>query len=211
MRIFLLLLMISAVELSPAQIKPSTDEQLLLLREYMSGAFSSALQAEQDSAYFPISLHMKPIWKERTDGFWLYVEQAMISAENIKPYRQRVYRVHRKEESVFVSEVYELRDPLRFAGDYNSDEPLLNQTIDSLILRTGCAITLTLQPDGNFTGKTGQGTCNSNLRGASYATSEVSISRSMLLSWDRGFDSSGKQVWGAEKGGYRFAKIKPYQ
>jgi CpeT protein len=27
-----------------------------------------------------------------------------------------------------------------------------------------------------------------------------------LLSWDRGWDVNGKQVWGAEKGGYIFVK-----
>jgi hypothetical protein len=28
----------------------------------------------------------------------------------------------------------------------------------------------------------------------------------MILSWDRGFDANGNQVWGAEKGGYIFKK-----
>jgi hypothetical protein len=30
----------------------------------------------------------------------------------------------------------------------------------------------------------------------------------MMLSWDRGYNADGKQVWGAEKGGYRFVKKK---
>ena len=29
-----------------------------------------------------------------------------------------------------------------------------------------------------------------------------------LLSWDRGFDAAGKQVWGAEKGPYEFLRVK---
>jgi hypothetical protein len=44
------------------------------------------------------------------------------------------------------------------------------------------------------------------LRGASYATSEVVITDEQLLSWDRGWDANGKQVWGAETGGYIFVK-----
>jgi hypothetical protein len=28
-----------------------------------------------------------------------------------------------------------------------------------------------------------------------------------LASWDRGFDSTDNQVWGAEKGGYIFKKL----
>jgi hypothetical protein len=36
----------------------------------------------------------------------------------------------------------------------------------------------------------------------------VELSENMLLSWDRGFNTEGVQVWGAEKGGYRFVKKK---
>jgi CpeT protein len=48
--------------------------------------------------------------------------------------------------------------------------------------------------------------CPSNLRGATYATSEVVVQHDKMISWDRGFDSRDKQVWGAEKGGYIFMK-----
>jgi len=208
MKVYLLTLLLSLAALDGQSQNPS--RQLLLLKEYMSGAFNSQLQSESDSAYFPIALHMKPIWKNREDGFWLYVEQAMMSMAE-KPYRQRVYHLHETNDQKLISEVYELRDPLRFAGDYESDEPLTGQTIDSLIHRSGCAIGLERMPDETFSGRTGDKSCPSSLRGASYATSEVTISKSMLISWDRGFDQSGKQVWGAEKGGYRFAKSKRYE
>ena len=52
--------------------------------------------------------------------------------------------------------------------------------------------------------------CKSTLRGAAYATSVVSIGRAALVSWDRGFDESGKQVWGAVKSGYVFEKIADF-
>jgi hypothetical protein len=31
----------------------------------------------------------------------------------------------------------------------------------------------------------------------------------MMVSWDRGYNDEGEQVWGAEKGGYRFVKRPP--
>jgi hypothetical protein len=46
------------------------------------------------------------------------------------------------------------------------------------------------------------------LKGASYATSEVVIYSDKLISWDRGWNDEGKQVWGAQKGGYVFLKQK---
>ena len=62
--------------------------------------------------------------------------------------------------------------------------------------------------DSLFIGGTDEKNCASKLRGASYATSEVKISDSYLYSWDRGFDKEGKQVWGAQKGGYYFKRVK---
>jgi len=50
--------------------------------------------------------------------------------------------------------------------------------------------------------------CPSELRGAKYATSEVTISKNGFVSWDRGFDENGNQVWGAEYGGYDFLRVK---
>ena len=47
------------------------------LAGWMSGYFSSQQQAFKDSAYRDVRLHMVPIWKDRTDGYWLYVEQAV--------------------------------------------------------------------------------------------------------------------------------------
>ena len=43
----------------------------------MTGTFTSAIQAQTDSAYYNISLTMHPIWKTDPDVRWLYVEQAV--------------------------------------------------------------------------------------------------------------------------------------
>jgi len=49
--------------------------------------------------------------------------------------------------------------------------------------------------------------CKSTLRGATYATSSVSVHADKIMSWDQGYDSSGNQVWGATAGGYVFVKL----
>ena len=69
-----------------------------MLAEWMSGSFSSAAQAADDPEnYFDIRLEMVPIWSERSDGPWLYVEQAAASALD-RPYRQRVYHLVETED-----------------------------------------------------------------------------------------------------------------
>jgi CpeT protein len=176
-----------------------------ILTQWMTGSFSSQQQAEADSDFFDIRLKMIRIWPERGDGYWLYVEQAVAAYEN-KPYRQRVYRVTAEDGGRFISRVFTLEKPLRFAGWWQTPEQFSVLTPDSLQLRDGCAITL--QRIGEtFTGSTTGTGCSSNLRGAAYATSEVRITAGQIYSWDRGFAADGKQVWGAEKGGYMFKKL----
>ncbi len=181
--------------------RASLDELLA----FLSGDFSSRAQAERDNAYFEVLLSMHPIWRERSDGPWLYVEQSIAGSE-AKPYRQRIYRLRAEVDSV-VSEVYELPgDALRFVGAQRDPAKLASLDPAQLLPRSGCELRLQRQDNGRYVGRTGERSCPSDLRGASYATSEATIGADRFHSWDRGFDATGKQVWGAVAGAYEFVK-----
>jgi hypothetical protein len=171
----------------------------------MTGSFSSEEQAAADEAYFDIRLEMARIWKDRKDGYWFYVEQAAATHLD-QPYRQRVYHLTAAEDGSFVSEVFAIPDPLDHAGEFREAEPLSGLTPESLEVREGCAVILLKKGDELFSGATVEHQCRSSLRGASYATSEVTVGPDRILSWDRGFADSGEQVWGAEKGPYIFLR-----
>ncbi len=182
------------------------------LLAYMTGSFSSEAQSKADSNFYDIRLHMVEIQMGNEPGNWLYVEQALGSAQD-KPYRQRVYQVVEISLGIYESRVYEFENPLQYAGGWKDASKLSALTFDKLILRDGCSITLKYESElvgdsiiNRFVGSTGATSCPSSLRGASYATSEVVITDGQLLSWDRGWDVNGKQVWGAETGGYIFVK-----
>jgi hypothetical protein len=195
----------SASSRSPAA---AADPGLERLADRMTGSFSSAAQAAKDPDFYDIRLEMARIWPERADGAWLYVEQA--AADRVdQPYRQRVYRVRRVDDDLFESAVYELPAPGEAVGAWKEPAPLADLSPADLVPRTGCEILLRRQPDGTFEGSTLGRLCPSDLRGASYATSEVVLAEDLLTSWDRGFDASGEQVWGAETGPYRFRKKPP--
>ena len=181
-------------------------DDLDTLAAWMTGSFSSSAQAAADEAYFDIRLEMVPIWEER--GRWLYVEQAAATALD-RPYRQRVYRLSREPDGAFRSEVYALPEPLRFAGAWCEVAPLADLTAEDLVLREGCAVILERVDEATFGGSTAGTGCESTLRGATYATSEVVVTSDGIESWDRGFDAEGTQVWGAEKGPYLFDKVAP--
>ena len=220
---FLVCLLIAAAPLHDAQAKKTSRKSssvkssrkkpgsdLARLGQWMTGYFSSQQQAAKDSDYFDVRLRMTPIWKQRSDGRWLYIEQAMAEHQE-RPYRQRVYCLTQLNDTTFESRVYAFTgDPTRFVGEWKKPLPLAELIPDSLIHRDGCSIILYKKGEIAFVGGTIGKNCASDLRGAAYATSEVTISKNQLISWDRGYDEEGNQSWGARKGGYVFKKIEGY-
>lgn len=175
------------------------------LKTYMTGTFNSAAQAARDTTYFDITLHMYPIWTDR-EGCWLYVEQA-VTARQEKPYRQRIYKLEQTGAQRFVSKVYTIKNEKDYVNAWKTPGAFDRLTLEGIELKSGCEVVL--QPSGRqFSGATGDKTCPSELRGASYATSRVTVFPDKILSWDQGFDAAGKQVWGATAGGYEFLKVK---
>lgn len=179
---------------------PNNLDQLV---DLMVGSFSSMKQSEDDKDYFDIRLEMIKIWPESTDGQWLYVEQA-VSTHLEKPYRQRVYHVTELENSKYSSAVYELPNPEKYIGAHKDSSKLSLLDPSLLIKRQGCAVILEKIKDNVYSGSTNAKTCLSTMRGASYATSIVTIDKDKILSWDRGFDAKDTHVWGADKGAYVF-------
>jgi hypothetical protein len=181
------------------------DSHLVRLAAWMTGDFNSARQAKADPDYFDIRLRMARIWPERSDGCWLYVEQAVATAQD-RPYRQRVYQVTHVGGDLYESRVFELPDPKKRIGAWKKAAPLADLEPDALVVREGAAIILRRKGE-RFVGSTLGRLCKSDFRGAAYATSEVEVTAKAILSWDRGFDADGKQVWGAEKGGHVFDRV----
>jgi len=190
---------------SDAAAADDEASDLDLLTEWMTGTFSSAAQAAEDPEFFAVSLHMTPIWTDRQDGRWLYVEQAVSDAPD-RPYRQRVYLVDEVAPGLFETRVYTLPDPGSVIGAWRTDAPLNDLNPDDLEEREGCSIVLR-RHDETFIGSTLAWLCSSSLRGASYATSEVMITPDGMVSWDRGFAEDQKQVWGSVNGGYVLDRI----
>jgi len=186
---------------------PAVSPRLAQLGRTMTGAFSSSAQAAADPEHFKdVRLVMTRIWPERTDGLWLYVEQAL-ATDLANPYRQRVYHVTERADGTLVSGVSTLAgDPLRFTDGSGRPFNFAAVTPAALASRDGCDVILR-ESGGVYAGKTDDSGCSSDLRGAAYATSEVRIAPGEIVSWDRGFDAAGKQVWGATKGGYVFKRV----
>jgi len=183
-----------------------TSEQnsnLLTLIDMMTGSFDSSAQAVADTNYYDISLKMFPIWQSKA-GHYLYVEQA-VSAMPDKPYRQRIYQLEKISNTEYSSKVFALDNQDDFIGKWASPEYFDQFDLTLLKEREGCTVYLSKTTEG-FRGSTKDQDCKSTLRGASYATSIVTVLSNQIESWDQGFDEKGEQVWGAEKAGYVFVR-----
>ena len=184
---------------------PGPSPEFENLVTWMTGSFSSAEQAKDTEGYFDIRLYMVPIWKQRTDGPWLYVEQAVAQALE-RPYRQRVYHLREIHEGIYESRIYAFPEPKTRAGAWKQDDPLADLSPDDLEEKEGCGVILRLQDDGTYAGSTLGTGCANTFGGATYATSFVTIFEDRLEAWDRGYDQDHKLLWGPETGGYVFRK-----
>ncbi len=180
------------------------DKELKELFSLMQGSFNSEVQSQVDSSYYNISLHMYPIWEDK--GNFLYVEQALNRMQD-RPYRQRIYEVTRISDSTFSSAVYKLDVDSLWIGKWKTPKAFDSISLRDIALKEGCEVILKRVAPKHFAGKTGDDTCVSTMRGASFARSEVEILEDKIMSWDRGFDAEGNYVWGAEKGAYIFNKL----
>jgi len=204
MRFIISALLFALILQSGAVFSQEISSDLEQLSNWMTGEFDSSKQASEDSSYYNISLKMTRIWPEKTNGVYLYVEQAVANTPN-EPYRQRVYFISQLDDFNYTSDVYNLKEPEKFIGAWSEPEKFKDVTVFDLKFKEGC--TVFLNYDGfQYSGKTKESSCPSDLRGASYATSEVSILPQKLTSWDRGYNENAEQVWGAEDGPYIFIK-----
>lgn len=187
-----------------AQKRRKAANELEQLAQWMCGSYNSVDQAKKDTSYLEISLVMVRIWPERTDGAWFYVEQAAMATLD-KPYRQRVYHLEQMGVGQFRSSIYALPTPETFIGAQDRPEDFKKLEMKQLTKMPGCALMLEKSTEG-YAGSTKKGACLNQWGEALYATSEVSITPKQMVSWDRGWNGTDEQVWGAENGGYIFVK-----
>jgi hypothetical protein len=187
-----------------ALAEPSALEHLTI---FLTGTFASTAQARGDQNFRDATLHIAPIWTDRTDGPWLYFEQALTDAPE-HPYRQSIYQLVIRADGALEVRTFELPDPIAATGAWKDPTLLTHLNAANLVTREGCTLILRLQPDGSFKGGTEGKGCSNVLRGASYSTAEITVTPQQLMTWERGYNTAGTQVWGSIHGGYVFKKVE---
>ena len=198
-----LFVLFGCVEDTDTAEEVATLELAPMLAEQLSGHFDSSEQAASNSAYYAVSLKACDVEAPEFGSEVLYVEQALLSDLNA-PYRQRLYVVEQLDDDTVQSTIYSLINEDSAIGLCDRSETV-SFTSSDVTLRQGCHVTLEWNGTG-FAGATEENSCESSLNGASYATSLVETTPSVISSWDQGRNSMGEQVWGAVDGPYIFSR-----
>jgi hypothetical protein len=190
----------------------SGDELLLDYGATAVGSFSSAEQSAQDGRYDVADAVVVRIWPERKDGLWLYQEQAIVGgkgapapASKDKPYFQRVAHVYRLPGGELRRDNYVLKEPARFVG--LGRRPAVAAPMQQDLGPAGCHNLVQRVARGHFISRTDG--CRNGYKGAVTMSSIAISTPDRYINWDRGFDASGKLVWGPEAGGYVFDRKAP--
>lgn len=141
-----------------------------------------------------------------SDSVFLYQEQALLKTPD-QPYRQRFLKIFPNFSNQSVESLSSKpANPTalvgfcsKAAGDRVVTQQDLGNPVCSVFLRSAGNI---------FVGTTPTEGCPTNARGAVRITNRILLYKNGMDTWDRGFDASGKQVWGAKAESYQFRKLE---
>lgn len=178
-----------------------------------AGQFSSVAQHRADPAYDEIEARIVRIWPDRTDGVWLYQEQAIVSAPGLtlspvearrQPYFQFVARIVVIAPGVLRRDNFRVRDGAAWLARQPGDARLAKLTPADL-LPPSCHNRLERISAGRWIGRT-ESCANGYKRAASMLSLSITTPDE-YVNWDRGFDAAGQRLWGPAAGGYIFRRI----
>jgi hypothetical protein len=200
---------IALLALFAAAASASPSTHLEELTAISVGAFTTIEQAARDPRYGVAEAEIVRIWPERTDGVWLYQEQAFLgeSATDIdpamksRPYFARVIRSVETAPGVVERSVYRLKSQEAAQGAWKAAAPLADLSPDDLF-PSECRIRVERIAEKMWRAQSED--CPNAYRGATRAVSLGIILDGRYANWDRGFDAAGAQVWGPDSGGYVF-------
>jgi hypothetical protein len=181
------------------------------LTELTVGSFTTVEQSARDPLYGVAEAEIVRIWPKRTDGVWLYQEQALLgdrpdaldSGAKERPYFARVIHSVEAAPGIVTRTVHRIKDAAKVQGAWKKAEPLASLSPDDL-LPSECTINVERVAEKFWRSTSAK--CPNAYKGAAYAVSLGVTVEGRYANWDRGFANDGKQVWGPSGGGYIFVR-----
>lgn len=188
----------------------SLQQQVQDVADYLIGVLDTASQAAQQPNRSAVQMTTcavqlrTPLPSEPEGTIYLYQEQAL-SDRLDQPYRQRFLQLSPSPLSQSVrSLAFRPAEPEQWIGV--CDQPADAQVVNAADLgEPVCSVFLRPWRAG-YLGRTPIDGCPTQFRGAVRITNQIWLHESGMETWDRGFDQSGAQLWGAEDEAYQFRR-----
>jgi CpeT protein len=196
---------------STVDTKNRNTSLLWELASCMAGDFCNRQQSSADPKnYAHIRIFFRPLPSDFFAGIGFYSEQ-VYDYDLWTPYRQGIHRLIDRGSDVYI-ENYSLQDAYLYAGAGHNRDILLTIAPDKIDRRYGCSMVFhkettmfrgTVEPGDN---------CYIERQGIkTYLVSEVELTETTWISWDRGMDCNNHQkVWGSAAGPLKFIKRESF-
>jgi hypothetical protein len=192
--------------------------QLIALASYMAGEFDNQAQAIADPAwYVHLRLWQRPVPLFTEDSITLFAEQAnIVNLE--KAYRPRIIRLRQgSDNSSLEAQYYMFTDPAQVQGAGRDREKLKTLTTDQIEFLPGCTLKITENSLANQSyhfqaSLPPSSRCCFTYGGETYQVSlGFEATPEEFLTYDKGIDpQTGKAIWGALLGPFRFTKRQDF-
>jgi hypothetical protein len=213
MRKFLIILLFIPITTFSQNLVDGYD--LYIYSNWISGYFTTAIQSVEDSYFDNVFVHTIH-FNSDMNGDWVYTEQGEMRDKI--PYRQRIYQLNWLNDTTLINRVFKIKDDTfikstnasYFLGENGLINKLKTLTIDDLEEMCGCSTYIYKRyvegGDWYYYGSTNEKDCKGTFRGATHTTSHFKVHSNGIVSWERGWNDTGEQVWGSTKGPYFYIK-----
>lgn len=201
---------------SEAFQRPSLSETLALKNSMqrfttvLEGDFSNEAQHKSDNRYAHVMLHVRRIWKERSDAHWYYLEQYPFGLPE-EPYVQTVFGVQTMGPDSLRLSRYNIPNERDYLGAWEQKKPLRDIRPSDLSALPSCDVFLKKAERTHFVGSTKGSDCRYFflVDGADYSVTRMDISYEALQLDTEMFNEEGKKVFGQETEAYIYEPIVP--
>ena len=193
----------------------SFSPELITLGRYLAGEFDNQQQAMAEPAwYVHLRLWKRPVPLFTEDSLTLFAEQASIVNLD-KPYRPRILRLRQSDATPTSLQVeyYMFKDVTAVRGAGRKPELLQKLTPEQIEFLPGCTLTIKSEQAEQFTALSASDTpCSFTYQGNTYQVSlGFQVTSEELRVYDKGIDpKTGKAIWGALLGPFRFTKRQDF-
>ncbi|MCU0881365.1 MAG: chromophore lyase CpcT/CpeT [Hyphomonadaceae bacterium] len=173
----------------------------------MAGSWTSAVQSAHP-VYDWVESEVVRIWPERTDGIWLYQENAILGPDAAapsepgskdRPYFQVVIQVQPLDAHTIYTTTWRVLDRAGARGGWRNPAGFQRAWMGD----PSCPGVMRQVASGYWEGGA---ECPNSWRGATRVLSRSVRTPDTYVNWDRGLDGAGNHVWGPRDGGYVFTR-----